>query len=252
MYGAFAQYYDGLTADVDYPLRADYFSSLIKEHSDIPVSLVLDVCCGSGSLTAALSACSYEMIGVDQSAQMLALAGGKLSQLPQMPLLLCQDVSALDLYGMVDAAVSSLDSLNHLPSLEALSRLFLRLSLFLETGGVFVFDLNTLYKHQRVLSGQTFVRESKNLLCVWQNSLCRQGRVDIAIDFFSRQKNGLYHREREEFSELAFTVEEVMAAAQPHFTLEAVYGDCKHSPPTDSEERMTLVLKNHRAHEGAV
>ena len=184
-YQAFASYYDRLIGnEVDYRARARYFDALIRRYADTPEqNLLLDLACGTGSLSVELSAIGYDVIGVDASAEMLAEAAakgrGKI-------LFLCQAFDTLDLYGTVGAVVCALDSLNHITDAAALEAAFARVALFTAPGGVFVFDVNTPYKHREILADNTFVYDLGDLFCVWQNTTDASLQTEIALDFFLR------------------------------------------------------------------
>lgn len=170
-YADFAAFYDRLTDDVGYPQRADYIAELLMEHG-MKKGIVLDLACGTGSLTLELSKRGYEMIGVDASPDMLCAAQEKCAQAGAEVLFLCQPMEALDLYGTVNAAVCTLDSLNHITDPDTLREVLRRVSLFLEPGGLFVFDVNTPYKHREVLGNHT--------LCMIWRGFTAFGRMHIA------------------------------------------------------------------------
>lgn len=135
-----------------------------------------------------LSKRGYEMIGVDASPDMLCAAQEKCAQAGAEVLFLCQPMEALDLYGTVNAAVCTLDSLNHITDPDTLREVLRRVSLFLEPGGLFVFDVNTPYKHREVLGNHTFVYDLEGLYCVWQNAYCaKDTSVEILLDFLKRR-----------------------------------------------------------------
>ena len=144
---ALARYYDALTADVDYRARGAYLKRLAERHGG-RFRLVLDLACGTGSLAVELARLGAEVIAVDGSGEMLAQAMNKSAGLTPPVLYLCQGMEELDLYGTVDTTLCTLDSLNHLPDREALRRVFHRVWLFTEPGGLFLFDMNTPYKHR--------------------------------------------------------------------------------------------------------
>lgn len=215
-YGAFARYYDLLTRNVDYPARAAQYSRLLELYSRCrPLSTVLDLACGTGSLTVELAALGYDMIGVDASLDMLSVASGKAADTRcAPPLFLCQEMTQIDLYGTVDACVCALDSVNHLPDRHALRRAFARVALFLNPGAVFAFDANTAYKHREVLGGNCFVYDLDELCCVWQNEYSPgDGSVRMTLDFFVPDKrSGLYARSTERIREQVFSPEEIARA----------------------------------------
>ena len=156
-YEALAGVYDRLTEDVGYERRADYLEKLFKK-SRIPVHTVLDLACGTGSITELLMERGYEMIAADASPDMLAAAREKTEGKPGIaPVYLCQSMPELDLYGTVDAAVCCLDSLNYLTSPKDVQRTFQRLHLFIAPGGLLVFDILSLSGLQE-LDGQEIGR----------------------------------------------------------------------------------------------
>ena len=137
-YGTFAAFYDALTQDVDYAAWAEHLLGLIDRH-DGSAQQVLDLACGSGSLSLELAARGCDVIGVDGSADMLAIALEKAAEAGEDILFLCQDMRALDLYGTVDTAVCLLDSLSHILSTEDLAEIFRRLGLFIAPDGLLIF-----------------------------------------------------------------------------------------------------------------
>lgn len=208
-YAEFASVYDRLTDNVDYDEMGDRIVSILTNHG-ISSGLILDLACGTGSLLLKLfsKGMKYELIGVDASAEMLSEAYAKLFQSGYGTLLLCQSMEALDLYGTVAAAFCTLDSINHLDSLAKVKKTFARISLFIEPGGLFLFDVNTPYKHKEVLKDNTFVYDLGDIYCVWQNSTDENTlKTDISLDVFTEKKDGLFRRFSESFSECAYNDE---------------------------------------------
>ena len=247
-YADFAAFYDRLTDDVGYPQRADYIAELLMEHG-MKKGIVLDLACGTGSLTLELSKRGYEMIGVDASPDMLCAAQEKCAQAGAEVLFLCQPMEALDLYGTVNAAVCTLDSLNHITDPDTLREVLRRVSLFLEPGGLFVFDVNTPYKHREVLGNHTFVYVLEGLYCVWQNAYCaKDTSVEILLDFFEEKADGSYTRYGEQFAERAYSHEELCAFAQAAgLTLAGYYEEMTRTPPHADTERAIYVMKKEGA-----
>ena len=211
----FARYYDALTANVNYPARARLFDKLLRKYSAGKPRILLDLACGTGSLSWRFAAMGYEVIGVDASPEMLSIATGKAGLHPAagQPLFLNQRMEQLDLYGTVDACVCALDSINHLPDTAALQATFARVGMFLAPGGVFAFDVNTRYKHAAVLGNKAYVYEVDGALCVWRNAYSeRQGRVDVTLDFFTPEPGGHYRRGIEQLRERIFTHRQLCGA----------------------------------------
>ena len=241
---AFARYYDALTADVDYRARGAYLKRLAERHGG-RFRLVLDLACGTGSLAVELARLGAEVIAVDGSGEMLAQAMNKSAGLTPPVLYLCQGMEELDLYGTVDTTLCTLDSLNHLPDREALRRVFHRVWLFTEPGGLFLFDMNTPYKHREVLGGAAFVRETPEVCCVWQNTLDpRDDSVEIQLDFFAREMGDRYRRYSECFREAAWPREEVQELLKAEgFRLLELRGDYTDAPPGPREERVVYIAR---------
>lgn len=240
-YTAFAQYYDALTRNVDYRGRASYFDALIRRHSDrAGEGLLLDLACGTGSLSVELAALGYEVIGVDGSPDMLSVAARKARG---DILFLCQPMTALDLYGTVDVTVCALDSLNHLPDEAALDRTFAGVSLFTSPGGLFLFDVNTAYKHREILADNAYIYEPDGLFCCWRNAYRpADGSVEIALDFFERLPGGAYRRSGERFWERVFPPEILRDSLEKNgLRLLAVYGDDSFAPPGETTQRAVYV-----------
>lgn len=242
-YAVFAQFYDALTANVGYAGRADYFLSLLRRLGHTP-GLTLDLACGTGSLTLELFRRGVDVYGVDGSVEMLSEARMKCAEAGADILFLCQKMQALDLYGTVDTVVCSLDSLNHLSGKGEMQQVFEKVSFFMDPGGYFLFDLNTPYKHEKVLGNHTFVYDVGPVYCVWQNRCTPgSGRVDIQLDFFQREGR-LYRRSQEHFSEFACPVEDVPAMLEKAgFGDIHIYEELTFDPPREDSQRVVFAAQ---------
>lgn len=242
-YDAFSQCYDRFTGDVEYTARANRLLELFNRYDKKP-SLLLDLACGTGNFSFLMADEGIDVIGVDCSEGMLAAAMSKLPEGATNPLFLNQYAEELELYGTVDGAISMLDSLNHITDYENFCAAIARVSLFLEKGRLFIFDLNTPYKHEAVLGNNTFVREDEKAFCVWQNEYVGENTVDIYLDFFIENKNGSYERLSETFSEVAYTAKQVQTALD-NAGLELVdfFDDLTDLKPTEKTERITYIVR---------
>lgn len=213
-YGNFAHYYDILTGNISYKDRAAYFDMLIKKHGG-KKDLLLDLACGTGSLSEEMCRLGYDVIAVDGSEEMLNEALDKKFDSGLNIQYLCQDMTKLDMFGTIDVTICALDSLNHLPDLDAIKQTINRVSLFCEPDGLFIFDVNMPYKHKNVLGNNTFIYDMEDVYCVWQNTYTEEdNRVEMWLDFFEKQENGSYERYDESFSEIAFddaVIEKIVA-----------------------------------------
>ncbi len=203
-YGSLAQWYDQFTGDVDYRKFADFYE-VEFDRCGGQFHLLLDLCCGTGSLCSIMGKRGYEMIAVDASAEMLMQAQEKCFELSPPPLFLCQDAAELDLYGTVDAAFCSLDGINYIHP-EDLPEVFARLKLFIRPGGLFIFDIRDP-QWLESLNGDVFVDESDDALCLWRADFDREENAIVyGMDIFSRRGN-LWSRDSEEHVEYAHSLE---------------------------------------------
>lgn len=242
-YSAFSQYYDELMTGVDYPRRAEYLLELLAHLGHSP-GLTLDLACGTGSLTLELHRRGVDVYGVDASAEMLSQALEKCAEAGADILFLRQKMQELDLYGTVNTVFCTLDSVNHLQGKEEVRKTFGRVSLFLEPGGYFVFDMNTLFKHEKVLGNHTFVYDTGAVYCVWQNRyLSGSGRVDISLDFFEREGK-IYRRSAERFSEFAYPAGQVADwLKEAGFGQIHMYHELSMEPPREDSQRLVVAAK---------
>ena len=192
-YQSLALRYDALTADVDHEAWADYLEKHFAR-APIPIHTVLDLACGTGAMTCVLARRGYELIGVDLSEEMLAVAAEKARALTGVipPLFLQQPMEELDLYGTIDACICCLDSVNYVTRPRSLLRAFQRVHLFLMPGGLFIFDVNTPEKLEG-LDGGMFIDETDDTYCVWRADYARRSRIcTYGFDLFFRQDDGLW------------------------------------------------------------
>ncbi len=247
-YNVFSLFYDSFTKDVKYPDRAKYILSLFQKFDRQP-TLLLDLACGTGNFSTEFARQGIEVIGVDISEDMLAVANDKNSELEKPVLYLCQPAEELELYGTVDGAVCLLDSLNHITNYENFKKAIAKTALFLEPRRLFIFDINTVYKHKKVLANNTFREKQGGVTLDWSNEYDeRDDSVTIRLDF--TLKTGIFKKEyyTEEFKERAYS-EEMIAAAISEAGLEliAIYGEGTEQAPKENSERniyITRRLKN--------
>lgn len=185
-YHDFAYFYDGFNTEADYDALHSFVKKTFKAHG-LTTGIVVDLGCGTGELTLRLVSDGYDMIAVDASEDMLAILNDKRcqAQLPNL-LLLCQDLTQLDLYGTIKGAVSTFDTFNHIGPFESLDAAIEKVGLFMEKDGVFIFDVNTPYKHQEVLGNNVFTLEDEDAVCRWENHYepdFQRTRMDIKIDY---------------------------------------------------------------------
>jgi len=236
-YESLSNAYDELTRDVDYSRWADYiqwhFSRL--RH---PVHTVLDLACGTGSLSLELSRRGYRLTGVDRSGDMLALAEEKCRRAGFAVPFFCEDMARLRLPERVDACVCCLDSVNYVVQPDKLRRAFRRVYDILEPGGLFLFDADTPDK-LLAMDGQVFLDETQQVFCVWRGEFSPGRRVcSFWMDLF--EKNGaVWSRSGELHEEYAYTPQELTDfLLQAGFAAPKLYGELKRRAPRAGEQRI--------------
>ena len=242
-YDFLAGCYDRLTYDVDYSAWADYIEKHFAK-APLPGRTVLDLACGTGSLTRELARRGYEMIGVDQSPEMLAEAAEKnRGAAPIEPIFLCQSMEKLDLYGTIDACVCCLDSINYITDPKKLARAFQRVHLFLMPGGLFLFDVNTPEKLAG-LDGQVFLDETEDAYCVWRAEFSRRICTYFMDIFRLDPSTGQWDRGEELHRERAYTVEELTTLLEgAGFVDVRTWGERKLRPPKPGEQRIFFTAR---------
>ena len=205
-YNFLAPWYDSLTGDIPYDKFIEFYEAEFAADGG-EFRLLLDLCCGTGTLTWLMAEKGYEMIAVDKSVEMLMEAQAKDSEAEIRPLFLCQDAEELDLYGTVDAAICSLDGMNYIPP-EALREVCRRLRLFIRPGGHFIFDIRTP-EILKSLDGQLFVDEKEDVLCLWRADYEEDiPAIVYGMDIFSK-RGRLWDRESEEHVEYSYEPEQL-------------------------------------------
>ena len=237
--------YDAFTYDVDYAAWADYIEKHFKRRG-LPGKTVLDLACGTGSLTRELALRGYEMIGVDLSPEMLSEAAEKNRDVGEVPpMFLCQPMEKLDLYGTIDACVCCLDSVNYVTDPKKLQKAFERVHLFLMPGGLFLFDVNTPEKLEG-LDGQVFLDETEDAYCVWRAEYSRRSRICYYfMDIFQLDpESGQWERGEELHRERAYTIPELTGYLErAGFRDIQVFGDLKLRRPKPGEGRVFFVAR---------
>lgn len=237
--------YDAFTYDVDYAAWAGYIEKHFRRHG-LPGKTVLDLACGTGSLTRELALRGYEMIGVDLSPEMLAEAAEKNRDVGEVPpMFLCQPMEKLDLYGTIDACVCCLDSVNYVTDPKKLQKAFERVHLFLMPGGLFLFDVNTPEKLEG-LDGQVFLDETEDAYCVWRAEYSRRSRIcSYFMDIFQLDpESGQWDRGEELHQERAYTVPELTGyLEQAGFRDIQVFGNLKLRRPKPGEGRVFFAAR---------
>lgn len=242
-YSYFAEYYDILTENAEYGKRADYFLELFKKHGH-DMGLTLDLACGTGTLTLELCRRGTDIFGCDMSEDMLTIAQQKAYEEDMNIMFIKQKMQNLRLFGKIDTCISTLDSINHLPSAKDVQRTFAKVGEYMNDGGMFVFDLNTVYKHKYILGDNCYIYDTEKVFCAWQNNYHeKDNEVVITLDFFERDGK-VYRRSSEQFSERAYSDDDIRNMAEKAgFAVEAVYDDMTFEDIKEDSQRAVYVLR---------
>ena len=230
--------YDELMRDADYARRADFVEKLALHAAKRPVHTLLDLACGTGTMTCIFTERGYELIAVDGSEDMLMEAREKAQGLRGIePLFLHQSMPRLDLNDTVDAAICCLDSLNYLTNPRDVRRTFERLRLFISPGGALVFDVHALGKLE-AMDGQVYLDEDEDVYCVWRTEYRRE-LLDYCVDLFTRRADGSWERETEFHRQRYYSVETLTQwLADAGFGNIRVWGDCRSRRPNETDGRI--------------
>ena len=244
-YGIFSSVYDILTENVPYEKIAHKIRSLLHKNG-VDGGLLLDLGCGTGTLSFLLENNGYDIIGVDASEDMLMVANEKKYEENSSAMFLCQNAEDLDLFGTIDCAVCSLDTINHIDSTEKIEKVISKVSLFMNMGGIFIFDMNTPYKHERILGNNTFIYDMDEVYCAWQNTYDeKNATTNIDLDFFIKNEDdNLYERYSESFCEYAYNPQNILKILEKcGFEILGTYDDYSDHPVNAETQRITVVAK---------
>lgn len=242
-YRSFAQVYDLFMDNVDYPAWCDYLAGLLGEYG-VQDGLVLELGCGTGSMTELLAEKGYDMIGADNAPDMLEIAMEKREQSGQDILYLLQDMREFELYGTVRAVVSVCDSMNYLLEEEELFQVFRLVNNYLDPGGVFIFDLNTPYKYRQI--GEDTIAENREEgSFIWENDFDEEtGINEYDLTLYIREDEELYRRYEEIHYQRAYEISRVIQLLEEAgLQFEAVYEAFSREKPNEESERVYLIAR---------
>lgn len=249
-YGSISGIYDKVNADIDYSAWADFIEDCFHKYSKKKPSLVLDLACGTGSMTLELARRGYDMIGIDGSEDMLAEAYNRMYDCEMSGILyLRQDMRAFELYGTVGAVTCCLDSINYLSGEGELKACFDCVHNYLDPDGIFIFDVNTPYKFENVYADNSYIHEDecdgKATLCAWQNEYDKESKLcKFYLSVFEEGEGGKYTRTDEIQTERCFDSLELKVALESSgFEVLGVFGGYDFSEPASDCARWYIVAR---------
>ena len=243
-YGDFAKVYDMFMDNVDYEAWCGYLTERLREYG-VEDGLVLELGCGTGTMTEMLAGKGYDMIGVDNSEEMLAEAMEKKVESGHDILYLLQDMQEFELYGTVRAIISVCDSMNYLTEEEDFAQVLKLANNYLDPGGIFIFDVNTAYKYQVLLGDDTIAENREDGSFIWENSYDPETGINVyELALFLRREDGLYEKTEEVHYQRAYPEEQIREMiAVAGMELLAVYDAYTLDAPAPESERLTFVVR---------
>lgn len=248
-YESFADVYDVMMQDVPYVDWVDYLITLMSKFKCNP-EMMLDLGCGTGTMTQLFAKKGYEMIGLDLSSDMLIRAKEKAREEDLDILYLCQDMTSFELFGTVGCIVSLCDSLNYILTEEELLKVFELANNYLEPSGLFIFDLNTEYKFREIMSDQTFAESFDHCAYIWDNYYFEEEGINEYLLTLFVEKNGVYERSQETHHEKVYSIETIKRLIHASgLKLEAIYHDNTFEAPQKTSERLYFVAREQQKKE---
>lgn len=245
-YTSFAEVYDQFMDNVPYREWADFLQEILQKEG-INDGLVLDLGCGTGSMTEELAGRGYDIIGVDNSEDMLEIAMEKRQESGHDILYLMQDMQEFELYGTVRAVVSVCDSVNYVTEKEELEQVFRLVNNYLDPGGIFVFDFNTEYKYREVLGDRTIAENREDSSFIWDNYYYEEEHMneyELTLFIQEADQKELYHKYQETHFQRAYTLEEIRELLEKSgLRFVAAYEDYTKEAPGKGSERICVVAR---------
>ena len=242
-YTTFAQVYDLFMDNVPYEEWSNYIVSVLKEYG-IHSGVICDLGCGTGKMTRLLAKAGYDMIGVDLSEDMLAIAS---EQNEEGILYLCQDMCELELYGTAKAMVSVCDSINYLLEEDEIIWTLQSVNRYLEPGGIFIFDFNTVYKYETVLGDTTICENREEGSFIWENYYDVEEEInEYDLTIFVQTQEDLFQRFTETHLQRGYTLEQMQEILQKAglVFLKAIDVDTQ-GEVTEQTERICIIAREH-------
>lgn len=252
-YSSFAYVYDKFMDNVPYKEWTDYIETLLKEEN-ITEGIVADLGCGTGAVTELLALKGFDLIGIDSSEDMLQVAMQRRDELMEKHpdikdiLYLCQDMREFELYGTVAAIVSVCDSMNYIIDDDDLLTVFKLALNYLDYNGIFVFDMNTLYKYKEILSDNTFAENREDCSFIWENFYDEETEInEYDLTLFVKDESGKFEKYEEVHEQRAYQIDDVKnLLCLSGFEVLHIYDAFTHDEPKEDSERVYFVARKNK------
>ncbi len=243
-YTSFAKVYDTFMDNIPYEEWSKYIIGLLKENH-VDKGLVLDLGCGTGSLTQIMARAGYDMIGIDNADEMLDIAMEKKYESELDILYLLQDMREFELFGTVRAVISICDSMNYILEEDDLLQVFLLVNNYLDPGGIFLFDLNTVYKYEQILGERVIAENRDECSLIWDNYYDKEECInEYDLSLFIKEEDDLYRKFEETHYQRAYeleTIKQLIEQAGMEFV--AAYDAFTTNPPKADSERIYVMAR---------
>lgn len=243
-YTDFASIYDILMNHIPYDKWADYIDNILKRHGTTN-GLVLELGCGTGTMTRKMAAKGYDMIGIDLSEEMLSIARQRSSGKEDGILYLCQDMRAFELYGTVAAVFCVCDSINYMLSSDDLSKVFQLVANYLDPGGLFIFDMDTEYLYEEILGDNASIMNDEAGSVIWENNFYSEDMInEVNLTLFLKQENSLYRKHEETHVRRAYDVDTIKRLLEgAGLDMLGAYHELTSEEPRPDSERIYIIAK---------
>lgn len=242
-YTGFAEVYDELMDNIPYEEWTEYLIGLMREYG-VTGGTVCELGCGTGNVTELLAKAGYDMIGIDNSDDMLMMAREKLCDGSDI-LYLNQDMRKLELFGTVDAIVSICDSMNYILDEDDLTEVFRKANNYLEKDGLLIFDMNTEHKYRDILADSTIAENREDCSFIWENYYDEESGInEYDLTVYVQEEDELYRRYDEVHRQKAYSLEKIKSLlANAGMVFVDAFDAFTHEPVREDSERIYIIAR---------
>ncbi|SCW27118.1 Ubiquinone/menaquinone biosynthesis C-methylase UbiE [Eubacterium ruminantium] len=247
-YSKFALVYDNLMDNIPYDEWTSYLKKLLDDY-DIKEGIIAELGCGTGNITERLAEYGYDMIGIDNSPEMLDIAMQKGAANKSSSLYLCQDMREFELYGTVRAVISLCDSINYITDKDDLVTIMRLVNNYLDPGGLFIFDFNTLHYYRDVVADNTIAEDRDDISFIWDNYFDEDTNInELALSLFVKDKESesddIYKKYSELHLQKAYTLDEIKEAiAASGLEFITAFNAFTSNAPDEDSERIYIIAR---------
>ncbi|WP_281085967.1 class I SAM-dependent DNA methyltransferase [Eubacterium ruminantium] len=247
-YSKFALVYDNLMDNIPYDEWTSYLKKLLDDY-DIKEGIIAELGCGTGNITERLAEYGYDMIGIDNSPEMLDIAMQKGAANKSSSLYLCQDMREFELYGTVRAVISLCDSINYITDKDDLVTIMRLVNNYLDPGGLFIFDFNTLHYYRDVVADNTIAEDRDDISFIWDNYFDEDTNInELALSLFVKDKESesddIYKKYSELHLQKAYTLDEIKEAiAASGLEFITAFNAFTSDAPDEDSERIYIIAR---------